>query len=247
MSNPYDNRPLESPDELVELGEEDEIIERDAEDELDEEDQPPRRYRSVNALAVLSLTCGVLTIGTFVFWSMVVAPVVGILAGYVALRQIRKAPEERTGVPMAYAGLALSAVVWIAGYSWLIHGYFAAAPPGYQLVRYEMLQPDPEVEGERVPPEAIELDGQKIYIEGYMYPGRQTRGLARFALNPYNEKCQYCQVDPKPTELIRVKLVGGLRTDYTQQVRGVGGKFHVEVPELGSGPVVYWLEGDVVR
>jgi hypothetical protein len=205
------------------------------------------RYRAVSAMAVASLVFGVLSVLTVWHWALGLIAVVGILTGYVALRQIRKAPEELMGVVLALAGILLSVAFGVLGYSVLLLARSKEFPYGYQRVDYEILQPDPNVPGERIPPQAYELQydqvrNNKVGLKGYMYPTRQSTGLKIFLLCPAIPNCPFCAPNPKPTEIIRVRLEGDLEATYTTHLIRVGGKFRVD--ETRPGGVPYHLDAD---
>ena len=231
----------------------------------------PRRYRAISPLAVLSLACGMLSALAVLAWVWGVFPLAGIVLGWIALRRIRRTPEEITGAGFAKAGVILSAVFWTAGYSYLTYLYFTQAPPGYKPVSYAMLLLPPGAPpGQLVPPSAEELDGERVYIRGYMVPGRQQSGIKRFFLCDDPGVCSFCAPKPKVTQLIEVKLINDLEAEYTTYPVGVGGKFRVETgkpkkktedkpddtarlkpgqvpPEKPGGGVLYQLEADYLR
>ena len=51
---------------------------------------------------------GVLSILSFLGWSMAILPLLGVLLGLRALWSIRRTPDELTGTRLAVAGVALS-------------------------------------------------------------------------------------------------------------------------------------------
>ena len=57
------------------------------------------------------------------------------------------------------------------------------------------------------------LDGQRIRIRGWMYPPLLSEGLKGFTLARDNQICCFGR-DPKPYDLIRVRMRPGVTTDY---------------------------------
>lgn len=206
-------------------------------------------YRALSGLAVSSVLFGLLSAATFIDWSLALLPVIGIGLGWVAIRRIRRNPAESMGLNWARAGIGLSAAMWVGGYSWLTYSYFHQTPPGYVLIRFAQLQPDPNRPDLRVSEDAEMLDKRKVFIWGYMYPGRQKTGIREFLLVDDPGTCQFCAPQPRPTELIRVKLLGGMRADFTTRLIGVGGEFtvHTDPTEEGMGGLVYQIEADCLR
>jgi len=204
----------------------------------------------VNVLSVLSVAVGLASSVIFMDWMLGFLSLVAIALGVLAIRQIHRQPEVYTGIPLAWVGIGLATLMFCGGMSWVVYAYFGAAPPGYLAVSYAELQPDPDNPAQKYPPRAKELQdlcasmNKKIFIKGFMYPGRQTMGMKKFSLNPFNGHCPYCIQQPTPTEIIYVELVGDLTADYTTKCVGVGGKFKLE--EVGGG-VVYRLEADYIR
>jgi hypothetical protein len=216
------------------------------EHETEEEHLPHEPYRAVSALAVASLVCGVLSVLCAVWWFMGVAPLAGVVLGLVALRRIGRRPELFTGVEFAYAGIALSAVFWIAGWSWQYYLYRTQAPPGYLVMTYDMLHSKPGKPGNVIPPEAEDLVDRQVFVKGYMMPGRYQMNVKEFVMCRDNGVCSFCNPQPNLTDLIEVKLINGLETEYTTHLLGVGGKFKIN-KEAKPGQAVYQLEGDVLR
>lgn len=206
-------------------------------------------YRALSGLAVASVIFGALSAVTFIDWSLAVVPMIGIALGWVAIKRIRRNPAESIGLIWARSGIALSAAMWVAGYAWLGWAYFHHTPPGYQLITYKTLQPDPNRPDRRVSEDAEMLDKRKVFIWGYMYPGRQKLGIKEFLLVDDPGTCQFCSPQPRPTQLIRVKLTGNLKTEYTTRLMGIGGEFtvHSDPKEEGMGGLVYQIESDCLR
>ena len=191
------------------------------------EEDPGTDYRWLNPWAVASVVFGLLSILTVLGWKLALIPLVGIFLGVLALWQISRAGEEMLGFRVAVAGIALSVVIWGAGYGRLFYVYRTQAPPGYRLVSYDDLHADPATPDEPIPPLAFELDESRVFIRGYMYPGRQQTGITEFLLCRDNGVCSYCTPDPNPTDLVQVKLENGLEANFTTHLISVGGEFSV--------------------
>jgi len=204
-------------------------------------------YRKLTNWATLSLVFGVLSLLTAFDWVLAVLPILGLYLGFGALQRIDRSPREFTGVGVAKAGMLLSAVFWVAGYGWLTYLHFADVPSGYHGITFDTLQPPPDDKTGEPPPSAKELDGKRIFIKGYMYPGRQTSGITKFVLVPTVSHCQYCMPKIKPTEVIEVELIHGIKARYTTRIRGVGGEFHIRSPEDKEPGMLYQIRADYLR
>jgi hypothetical protein len=201
-------------------------------------DKPVAGYHALSALAVCSLALGALSVLAFVNRSLAVIPLTAIVLGLVALRRIRRAPQELTGAREALGGIALAAVFWIAGYGWLIIDEIREVPAGYEGISYETLQPDKDKPNEWIPQKAEEMaaDKRRVFIQGYMMPTRQLIGLKHFTLCPTNGFCRYCNPAPTRTEMIRVTLEGDLTAEYTTRLIGIGGIFGLDVKNPSGVP-----------
>ncbi|OHB66834.1 MAG: hypothetical protein A2V70_03880 [Planctomycetes bacterium RBG_13_63_9] len=202
----------------------------------------PRRYRALSGMAVTSLVFAVLSVLTPFHWVLGILPATGVALGGLALWRIHEAPSELTGRALALVGLWLSLGFWVAGYGWLTFRQVQEVPFGYEQISYEMLQPG---SGEKIAAKAYELQGKKVFVRGYMSPGRQQARLKAFILCPAIPNCPFCNPKPKPTEMIEVTLEGDLRVDYTAHLVRLGGTFQVDPFSLRGVP--YQMEVDYVR
>ncbi len=212
----------------------------------EEVENQPTRYRKVSALASASLLCGALGWAAAFDWWLMLVPSAGIALGLWALARIDRFPDELTGVGVAKAGMILSGVFGVACLGWLIYLTIADTPPGYYPISYEMLKPLPGSEKADPPPVAMELDGKRVFIKGYMYPGRQARNIEEFLLVPTVTHCQFCMPDIKPTDLVQVNLIHGIKARFTQRRRGVGGIFRLRTKD-DKNPLLYRIEADYLR
>ena len=203
------------------------------------------KYRSLNPLAVLSVVFGVLSILTVFTWFFGLIPLAGLVLGFLALRQIDEAPEETTGRGLARAGMGLCVGLWVLG-SYLFIAWRNEVPFGYTSISYADLQPDQSVPGQMLPKKAIELDGRRIFLKGYMYPGRQSIAIKSFIMVPTRAHCKFCAANMPSTELVRVELVGDLTADFKSSLVGIGGKLVVD-PAAGPGDLPYRVEADCFR
>ncbi len=198
-------------------------------------------------MAVASLVLGLASAATFVHRSLAVIPVAAIVLGIVALRRIRRAPQELTGADMAAAGVGLAVFFWIAGYGWLLIDEWREVPAGYERITYEQLQPDKSNPDEPIPAAILDMKDKdkRVFLKGYMMPTRQLTGLRHFILCPTNNLCRYCNPNPSRTEMVRVTLEGDLTADYTTHLIGIGGRFQVD-PANPSG-VPYAMSVDYLK
>ncbi len=206
------------------------------------------QYRTLSSLAVFSLVCGVLSfLALFDLWLGLI-PAIGILVGTRALRQIRRLPEELAGTGLAKAGIALSLLLLVTGWVRIGYIYATEVPDGYVRLSYEQLQPDPNVAQQIVPQSALDFDGKRVFIKGYVYPGSQKTGIKKFVLCRDNGDCCFGG-EPKLTDMIQVTLADPLSLEYTPRMRRIAGTFHVEPAQASDqlGGVLYHLEADYLK
>ncbi len=213
------------------------------------------QYRSVSLLAVGSIILGVLSLFDMFHWSLAVVPLLGIGLGWLALRQIRDYPHELTGIKLAWTGIALSLVLGITGGTFYTITLFRDVPHGYTLITFDDFKPDPNTPGELIPPKIIELTPEegnkntKVFLKGYMYPGRQSRGLKHFIFVPTRGHCNFCSKKLSSYEMVNVTLEGDLTADFSPRLTAVGGKLRIDLGQTGRayGGLPFRIEADYVR
>jgi hypothetical protein len=206
------------------------------------------RYKALSSAAVAALVVGILSLMAFLHPWFVALPIVGVLLAVVALKKIRANPEELTGEPVAKAGLALCLLFGITGPSYQAYVYATEVPEWAQRISYAELQPDPDVTGQLVPPSAMALNGKKVFIKGFIYPGQQTDGIKQFVLCRDQGDCCFGG-NPKVTDRIEVTLVDPLTVGFSPRQLKVAGTFRVErTPAAGGvGAVYYHLDAEYVQ
>lgn len=209
---------------------------------------PESDYRDLNRWAVASLVLGVLSVASALGWVFFFIPAAGVAAGWKALRQFRRLSEVQTGVALAYLGIAASLLFGLIG-AVVLHFVVRDVPSGYKEISFADLQPE---SGEIVPRYAMDLQptmsrDQRVFIKGFIYPGRQTRGIKEFVLVPTIGHCSFCIPQIRATELIRVKLEGDLTVDFRTWEVGVGGRLRVNVNAISQGQPPYSLDADYIK
>ena len=201
-------------------------------------------YKAISPLAVVSMGLGILSVLTFFEWAFAIVPLVGVALGLVALRQIRTRSHELAGLPLAWGGVILSAVLLPAGWGWLYYVYRTEVPEGYQRIHYDLLRPTPE-EPDRFPTRAAEaLDGQEVFLKGYMLPPGRSEVPAFVLCRDNNECCFGGQ--PKPWDMVQVQMRQGERAKVTTWQYKVAGKLRVikqpkHIQEAGGNHLVYYF------
>jgi hypothetical protein len=209
-----------------------------------------QHYRALSTSAVASLIVGLLSSLAILDWMLIALPVVGIALSLFALVTVKRRSDELSGQGLARAGLVSSLVFVVAGPALLTYEYVTEVPDGYERISYAELQPDPAEPGQLVPPSALELEGKRIFIKGFVYPGREKDGIRQFLLVRDQGDCCFGG-NPKITDRIQVTLADPLRLTYQSRLHRVGGTFHVAVSETtvggAKGGVFYHLEADYAQ
>jgi len=217
----------------------------DTNEQSTEYEQDPPAYRALSIPAVVSLVCAALSILTAFHWSLVAFPAFGIGLGLLAVRRIRQAPEDLTGLHLAKAGIILSAVLGGLGCGWQAYLRAAEVPDGYERISYAILQPDADVPGELIPPAASRLEGKRVFIKGYIDDTRKTNSK-QFVIVPKVPHCRSCAAFNKPSEMIYVELLGDLEAPETERQIRFGGTFHI-VESARFGGVPYQIMVDYMQ
>ncbi|MBP87409.1 MAG: hypothetical protein CMJ64_11915 [Planctomycetaceae bacterium] len=205
-------------------------------------------YRAVSKAAVVSLVLGLASVVGLASATLLVLALVGFVLGLIGWRSIVRYPAELTGKPMAILGVVLSAMFFVVGASKHMHEYATEVPEGYERISFRELQPE---KGSRmpIPPGALELSGQQVFVKGYLYPDGQQDNIQRFVLIPDLGTCCFGG-QPKLTDMIEVTLEEPLRVSYSMRKRKFAGLLKVDPrlkPVSGVNGVYYQLQADFLR
>ena len=206
-------------------------------------------YRAMCKSAVLSFGLSILSFAALLFAPLLVLPLLGFLLGWFALRSIRRYPDELSGKVMALIGSGLSGLLFVVGVATHSLAYATEVPEGYQRITYADLQPVPEHPEMPVPPAALELNGKKVFVKGYLYPDGQQYNIRRFVLVPDMGTCCFGG-QPKLTDMIEVTLQDPLRTEYARRKRKLAGVLKVDTrlkAVSGLTGVYYQLTADYLQ
>lgn len=209
-------------------------------------------YRALSKAAVMSLLLAFLSLLALVFPTMLVLPIVGVIFGFVALKNLRRYPDELTGRIPAIIGTFGCLAVLVGGASWHTHAYLTEVPDGYTRISYSQLQPEGMIPGTNTPQLPMELDGKRIFIKGYVHPGVSSMGrIRKFILVPDMGTCCFGGQPKRMTDMIEVTLTTSKGIQYSLRKRKVGGILHVryQVHKVAGGldGGLYELKADYVK
>lgn len=200
-------------------------------------------YRALSGVAIAATALAAFSPLAFFDWWLAVVPVLGMVLGGVALRDIARRPAALSGRPLAGAAILVSFLALVGGLARLASVYAAELPAGFARLSYAELQPLPGDPPTAVPESALAADGRDVLLKGYMYPGKQTHGIRQFLLVRDQGDCCFGG-NPKITDRVLVTLAGPPGIEFTPRLVKIAGRFHVRpagAPELGGG-VLYHLE-----
>lgn len=226
------------------------------------------QYRPISTGAIVAALFGLMSMTTFLAGAESLSyclalspiPVVGLVAGLRSLAKIRSMPDQLSGRSVALVGSILSAIGLFGGLGYAGYVYATEVPAGYQRTSFYEFRPDliDQRRGRVVPPDVEKLDGERVFIKGFMRPGTHVsqtgtpvrNNVSRFLLVRDNNQCCFGDISTvKPYDKLFVKLDGSLTTDFSGGIFRVGGKLMI-VPENARRPgglPIYFLEADYIR
>lgn len=219
-------------------------------------------YRPLSTGAVASVAFGLLSTLVFVAGrnsleaSLLLSPfpLIGLAMGVRSLARIRANPGQLSGGKAAIFGTALSAICLFGGTAFAGYVYATEVPPGYVRRAFADLKPD-EIEQRGdvlIPPDVAQLDGQKVFIKGYMRPDSTPyrQNVREFLLVRDNNQCCFGDISTvKFYDQVAVAVSDKLRVDYHGGLYRMGGTLRVlpaNAGQIGAGPT-YILEADYAK
>ncbi|MEO1618056.1 MAG: hypothetical protein AAFV88_19540 [Planctomycetota bacterium] len=209
----------------------------------DEVDFP---YRALSRSAVVSLVLLLVSlIGLMAPFEPVLSlAVLGLIFGFLAVRSIRKYPDEFSGLGLAKFCIIANTLVFIGGVGLHTYIYLTEVPPGHVRVPFSELKS--ELENDRPTEAAIELDGKDVFIKGYIHPSSGGGMLRQFILVGDLGTCCFGG-QPKSSEMVEVTLSGGQTVKGGLTRRKLAGKFTLnQVPRMQTdfdNAVFYRIKG----
>lgn len=206
-------------------------------------------YQSVSRAAVGSLILAVLGLMSFLLVGLVILPVVALVLGINALLSIRRYPDELLGKEFARVGMALSLLTIVTAPAYHAYVYATEVPPGYERVAFAALT-SPKNAPDVPPVQALELDGKKIFVKGYIHPTSMDAPRAKkFVLVPDLGTCCFGG-QPPLTHMIEVTLTGDDFAKKSMRTQKLSGTLRVNrqlKPIEGLQGVYYTLLVDQIN
>ena len=203
-------------------------------------------YRAVSFLAVIAFVFSLFTPLMLLSNWFIIFPIIGALCGAFGLYNILSCPFDYTGRGFALGGIVFSFLLGIAAAGWGVYLYYFNIPYGYTAVHFGELRPDERTN--RLPEHIITLaeEQRKVYIRGFMYPGRQLSGIQNFMLVRSQEHCKFCMTQLNSHDMISVHCTGDLRAQFRTRAVHVGGVLYI-IQNPRFGEPAFHIEADLFR
>ena len=126
-------------------------------------------YSSVSRAAVLSLVFSLLGLLSWYSPLLLFPSVLACIFALVAFGNFRKYPRELSGKSLAQIGALISLATLIVAPFKHAYIYYTELPEGYERISFTALK-SPLGAPDLPPQSAIELDGKKVFLKGYIHP-----------------------------------------------------------------------------
>ncbi len=204
-------------------------------------------YRPVPPLAVISLITGILGMTGWLTEFALPLAAIGCVLSVLSLRTFVLNPEEFTGKVLPKFGLALSMLTLLGGTALHAYTYATELPEGYRRLNFTAdisKKGFVTIEnGTDFHDDVKELDGQKIFIKGFMYPEGKIDGIRKFLLVRDSGTCCFGG-QPALNDMIHVVMKEGVAdATYSQAMVAVAGVFKTgNLRRAGSLTPAYEIE-----
>lgn len=181
-------------------------------------------YRAVSTTAIASVICAVVSLLGLFVWALLGLALLGVVLGVVGYLKIKRFPQEFAGHSLAMTGVVFNTLVLLGGISLHSYVYLTEVPEGYTRVHFWELQQASNSPDDRPSSKAIEIDGNDIFLKGYIHPSSGSGLLKRFILVPDLGTCCFGG-QPKSSDMIEVRLLNGQTTKAGLTKKKLAGTF----------------------
>ncbi len=205
-------------------------------------------YQSVSRSAVASIVLALFGLLSLVFAVLLIFPLLAIVLGITSLLAIRRYPNELLGKQLANAGIALGGLMMVVAPAYHAYVYATEVPPGYTRIAFASLI-SPKGAADVPPDQALDLDGQQVFVKGYMHPSSLEAQGKKFVLVPDLGTCCFGG-QPPLTHMIEVTLTGDNVARKDMSKKKLAGTLRVNrslKPIDGLQGVYYTLKADYIH
>lgn len=207
-------------------------------------------YRAISKAVVFGVVLSFAGLAGLLTPMLLILPAIGLASALIGLARIRRYPEELTGTLPGRVAVTLSTLVLVGGGAWHWYEYSTEVPDDAQRVAFWELMADERPGQPRIPAAALQLDGQRVFIKGYVHPAVQDAGpVDHFLMVGDLGTCCYGG-QPKLTHMIDVRLSNDLKIKYSYRKRSLAGILRVDpTPKSPDGQqgACYFLEADYLK
>lgn len=186
-------------------------------------------YRALNRSAIAAIVLFVVALLGLIppFGTILALAGLGLIVALFAIRSIKRYPNEFSGLGLAKFGALANLLLLAGGTTFHVYTYLTEVPEGHVRVPFYTLKFNgPEEAGDRPTPEALEVDGEDVFIKGYIHPSSGGGMLRQFVLVGDLGTCCFGG-QPKSSEMIEVTLTNGQTVKGGMTRRKLAGKFTV--------------------
>lgn len=206
-------------------------------------------YRPVPAIAVVGLVLALLSSAAIFVWLVLPLCLLALLISSIGLMVIRSGQGAYGGRGVAWSGVLLSLAFFFGGIGFQVYAYQSEVPEGYQRLSFvnDISEKGMRYENGQVsPPEDVAaLEGQKVFLKGYIYQTGQMEGLTSFLFVKDNQSCCF-GANPQLWDRVGVVMNDGKSINYHAGKVAIAGTFRINPkfnPENNLEPI-YIVEGD---
>lgn len=202
-------------------------------------------YRTLSVQALVGVCLSLLSFLAYFDGWLAILAFGGAYLGWRAWSNIRENPDQWSGLAFAKFAMALGVANFFGSIGLNSYIYATEVPDGHRRINYEILQPDTTIKGERIPETAFELNGQPVFIKGYIHPATPIKeGIHSFVLVRDRKECCFGNT-PKITDKILVQVANPGGINYDTWMVKASGTFRVDLSQ--PDVVLYYLDGANVK
>ena len=211
-----------------------------------------REYRAISKAGVIAAVLGLTAPAAILSPLLLVLPVFGLLSGFISVYQIRRCRHELAGLKIGYFAIGISGIFLMIGSGLHAFGYVTEFPGHARPVTFSELAADERPNQPRIPLTSLQIDGQRIFIKGYVWPRQSEMSEMSdgFFLVPSLDSLSSFGAHPKLTHMIDVRLSENLKIKYSYRKRSLAGILRVDPsPKSADGlqGACYYLEADYLK
>ena len=189
-------------------------------------------YKPISLLSPITLILGLSSLVVFVTAFGIIVGAIGSILGTICFLSIMRNRSEVGGFFMTAVGLVLCFSTALYGSTKLVYDYQTELPQGFERISFANDIAEKEFTYEKgkgswgIHEDVLKLDGEAIFLKGFMYPTRQTKEITEFILAKDNGDCCFGG-EPKVTDMILVRMKSPQSVDFSDKRVSIAGTFKV--------------------